>query len=121
MKAEFNDLDAPINQEAYDELISAGIDPLLAKHIAHLFIRDPLVIYDNRIELDATQNSDHFEVCVLPLYSPKVSLNSLLSIRIFNLRTGKQSDLSPLLLTRLLVGGKSYFCFILLEWALIPS
>lgn len=62
LKSSYNDLDVPINQGAYDELIEAGIDPLLARHIAHLFIRDPLVIYDNRIEIDAETNSDHFEV-----------------------------------------------------------
>lgn len=62
LKPFYNDLDVPINQAAYDELIEAGIDALLARHIAHLFIRDPLVIYDNRIEIDAEVSSDHFEV-----------------------------------------------------------
>ena len=38
-----------------------GLDELLAKHIAHLFVRDPLVIYSENIELDDTVSSDHFE------------------------------------------------------------
>jgi len=58
---EMNDLDIPINQEAYDVLVANDIDPLLARHIAHLFIRDPLVIYDKRIKLDPETSSDHFE------------------------------------------------------------
>jgi hypothetical protein len=40
---------------------SSGVDILLARHLAHLFIRDPLVIYDGKLELDDTQTSDHFE------------------------------------------------------------
>lgn len=40
-----------------------GIDDLLAKHIAHLFIRDPLVVFSEAIDLDDTTSTDHFEVC----------------------------------------------------------
>lgn len=40
---------------------AGGVDAVLARHIAHLFIRDPLVIYKERIELDNATNSDHFE------------------------------------------------------------
>lgn len=39
-----------------------GLDELLSKHIAHLFIRDPLVIFSETIEQDDTSSSDHFEV-----------------------------------------------------------
>ena len=40
----------------------AGIDDLLSKHVAHLFIRDPLVIFSELIDQDDTQSMDHFEV-----------------------------------------------------------
>ena len=40
----------------------AGIDELLAKHIAHLWIRDPLTLFSKKIELDDEKVSDHFEV-----------------------------------------------------------
>jgi len=56
-----NDLPVATNEEAYETLREAGIDHRLARHMAHLFIRDPLVIYDNRIQLDAAANMDHFE------------------------------------------------------------
>ena len=40
----------------------AGIDELLAKHVAHLFVRDPLVIFAESIDQDDCVSSDHFEV-----------------------------------------------------------
>ena len=39
-----------------------GIDPILAQHIAHLFIRDTLTVFEEKIHLDDTQDTDHFEV-----------------------------------------------------------
>lgn len=40
----------------------AGIDKLLAQHIAHLFIRDPISVFKERLNLDDENDSDHFEV-----------------------------------------------------------
>ena len=37
------------------------IDDMLAKHIAHLFIRDPLVLFSELIDQDDTTSMDHFE------------------------------------------------------------
>lgn len=42
--------------------LCVGIDKLLAQHIAHLFIRDPLSIFEEKIHLDDENESDHFEV-----------------------------------------------------------
>lgn len=39
-----------------------GIDKMLAQHIAHLFIRDPLSVFEEKIHLDDENESDHFEV-----------------------------------------------------------
>ena len=39
-----------------------GIDPLLAQHIAHLFIRDPVILFEEKLEIDDTKMADHFEV-----------------------------------------------------------
>lgn len=58
---DYNDLQHVINPDCYQMLLDAGVDVPLARHIAHLFIRDPLVIYDGSIELDDTTRSDHFE------------------------------------------------------------
>jgi len=42
---------------------AVGIDELLSKHIAHLFIRDPIVIFSELLDQDDSKSSDHFEVC----------------------------------------------------------
>ena len=42
-------------------LIEGGIDESLASHIAHLFTRDPLVIFDDAIYLDDNAVVDHFD------------------------------------------------------------
>lgn len=34
----------------------------MAQHIAHLFIRDPLTLFEEKIHLDDANESDHFEV-----------------------------------------------------------
>ncbi|KAL6079062.1 glutamate--cysteine ligase [Balamuthia mandrillaris] len=57
----FNDIDLVYDIDVYAKLMENGIDELLARHIAHLFIRDPLVIYEGKIELDDSKASDHFE------------------------------------------------------------
>lgn len=81
-RQEYNDAYAPYNESVFDRLTAAGkgffyftknygakyeantgIDDLLAKHIAHLFIRDPLVIFSELIDQDDTTSMDHFEVC----------------------------------------------------------
>jgi len=49
------------DEKAYKKLLSEGVDETLAKHIAHLFIRDPLVIYSDKIKIDDEKASDHFE------------------------------------------------------------
>lgn len=42
--------------------VFAGLDHLLAQHVAHLFIRDPLTLFEEKIHLDDANESDHFEV-----------------------------------------------------------
>lgn len=49
------------DKDVYQKLIENGVDSLLSKHFAHLFIRDPLVIYSDKIEIDDEKNTDHFE------------------------------------------------------------
>lgn len=58
---EYNDIEVVINEKYYKRLKEAGIDDQLAKHVAHLFIRDPLVIYQENLEQDNATESDHFE------------------------------------------------------------
>jgi len=42
-----------------------GVDELLATHFAHLFIRDPIVIFEETMNQDDEKSSDHFEVGII--------------------------------------------------------
>ena len=58
----YNDIPVPIDEEHYKLLRDSGVDPALSQHIAHLFIRDPLVIFDGAVkELDDETQTEHFE------------------------------------------------------------
>lgn len=60
-KPEYNDIELTIDDESYKTLRENGVDELLARHISHLFIRDPLVIFKELLNEDDSQSSDHFE------------------------------------------------------------
>eukprot|EP01134_Creolimax_fragrantissima_P005583 CFRG5583T1 len=60
-QSKYNDLPLVIKQEVYDNLKERGIDHLLAQHIAHLYIRDPLVVFAETMDQDDANQSDHFE------------------------------------------------------------
>ncbi|ORX61668.1 GCS-domain-containing protein [Hesseltinella vesiculosa] len=60
-KDKYNDLDLVYDKDIYNKLTSNGVDDLLAKHLAHLFIRDPLVIFQELLDQDDENSSDHFE------------------------------------------------------------
>lgn len=51
----------PIDPAIKQQLMSAGVDELLATHFAHLFIRDPIVIFEETMNQDDEKSSDHFE------------------------------------------------------------
>lgn len=52
-----------------DLFVVIGVDEHLAKHYAHLFIRDPLVVFQELLEQDDATSSDHFEVTFFKIYS----------------------------------------------------
>lgn len=64
-RPEYNDNDMPIDENIRDKLIKRGVDRLLATHFAHLFIRDPIVIFEETMLQDDEKSSDHFEVGLL--------------------------------------------------------
>lgn len=61
LKDEYNDVPCETNAEVYEQLRAGGLDERLARHFAHLFIRDPLVMYHGHIYIDDAAHSDHFE------------------------------------------------------------
>lgn len=60
-KPSYNDLNPPINENVLKTLKESGFDFDLANHFAHLFIRDPLVLFSERIDQDNNESMDHFE------------------------------------------------------------
>jgi len=57
----YNDNKLIFDQAIYDQLRAAGIDHLLAQHVAHLFIRDPVSVFREKINQDDDVDTDHFE------------------------------------------------------------
>ena len=47
---------------SFDAHKCIGLDDLISKHISHLFIRDPLVIFSETINQDDSTSTEHFEV-----------------------------------------------------------
>ncbi|KAG6885915.1 hypothetical protein C0993_007933 [Termitomyces sp. T159_Od127] len=60
-RPEYNDNYLPYDDNIYDRLRKHGLDDLLSKHMAHLFIRDPLVVFSETIDQDDSSSTDHFE------------------------------------------------------------
>lgn len=60
-KPKYNDIELTYDKDIYNQLMANGVDDLLSKHIAHLFIRDPLVIFNELLDQDDTTSTDHFE------------------------------------------------------------
>ena len=58
---EYNDVNSEIDKPTFDRLVKAGVDERLASHVAHLFIRDPLVIFSERVTVDDATTTEHFE------------------------------------------------------------
>ena len=58
----YNDMPIEIDEICYQDLRKAGVDPALSQHVAHLFIRDPLVIFNGAVdEVDDETQTEHFE------------------------------------------------------------
>eukprot|EP01135_Chromosphaera_perkinsii_P005544 Nk52_evm93s352 gene=Nk52_evmTU93s352 len=60
-KDKYDDINLVIDEEIFSKLEKNGIDRKLARHVAHLFIRDPLVVYKETLDQDDQNESDHFE------------------------------------------------------------
>lgn len=58
---QYNDIELKYNEEYYETMIKEGIDPPIAKHVAHLFIRDPIIVYKENLDQDDESQTDHFE------------------------------------------------------------
>lgn len=61
MGEQYNDITLVYDQDIYQQLVEAGIDHLLAQHVAHLFIRDPISLFSEKVHQDDETDTDHFE------------------------------------------------------------
>lgn len=57
----FNDIDLTLDQDLCNQLMAGGVDDLLARHVAHLFIRDPVSLFSEKLDQDDENDTDHFE------------------------------------------------------------
>jgi len=63
-KWKYNDIEIIYDEAIYQQLLDGGVDQLMAKHVAHLFIRDSVSMFSNKIKEDgdyAEDDLDHFE------------------------------------------------------------
>lgn len=51
----------PINKDYYKKLIENGISPKLSEHFCNLLVRDPLVIFSEKININDKNDMSHFE------------------------------------------------------------
>ncbi|KAH3844898.1 hypothetical protein DPMN_087164, partial [Dreissena polymorpha] len=60
----YSDIELVYDKDLYKDLINGGkfrIDDLLAKHVAHLFIRDPVSLFSEKVNQNDEVDTDHFE------------------------------------------------------------
>lgn len=57
----YNDIEVVQDTDAFHKLTENGIDHILAQHVAHLFVRDTVTLFKEKLHLDDTQDTDHFE------------------------------------------------------------
>ncbi|XP_045621617.1 glutamate--cysteine ligase catalytic subunit isoform X2 [Procambarus clarkii] len=59
--ARYNDIPVVCDKEIRQKLIDSNVDEYMAQHISHLFIRDSISLFSERIHQDDTREMDHFE------------------------------------------------------------
>ena len=60
--AKYNDIPVVIDADFYTELVNNNVDALMAQHVAHLFIRDPLILFkENVFGQEEEEETTHFE------------------------------------------------------------
>ncbi|XP_059049423.1 glutamate--cysteine ligase [Achroia grisella] len=57
----YNDIQIVHDPEIYRRLREGGIDHPLAMHVAHLFIRDTVSLFSEKVHQDDKNDTDHFE------------------------------------------------------------
>lgn len=61
LRPEYMDPNLIVDEKLKKKLIDGGMDDLLATHFAHLFIRDPIVIFNEDLKTLDLEGTNHFE------------------------------------------------------------
>ncbi|PNS16652.1 hypothetical protein CAC42_4616 [Sphaceloma murrayae] len=61
LRPEYHDPDLVVDEQLKSRLVEGGMDDLLATHFAHLFIRDPIVVFNEDLQELDLDKVDHFE------------------------------------------------------------
>ncbi|XP_055345692.1 glutamate--cysteine ligase catalytic subunit-like [Paramacrobiotus metropolitanus] len=61
MGERYNDIKMVVDEDLLKEMVDNGIDRQLALHMAHLFVRDPVSVFSEKINQDDENETDHFE------------------------------------------------------------
>jgi hypothetical protein len=56
-----HDVHCPIHRDGYDLLKDSGVPEGLAHHVASLFVRDPLVMFREKLDLNNEIHTDHWD------------------------------------------------------------
>ncbi|XP_041360661.1 glutamate--cysteine ligase catalytic subunit-like isoform X2 [Gigantopelta aegis] len=57
----YNDIELVYDKDLYQEMVDAGVEDALSKHMAHLFIRDPITLFSENVDQDDEEDTNHFE------------------------------------------------------------
>jgi glutamate--cysteine ligase catalytic subunit len=79
----YNDVPLIYDENIYKQLLDNGIDRLLSQHIAHLFIRDTISLFSEKVHQNDLEDTDHFEVNILLLFYITHVINILININIY--------------------------------------
>jgi glutamate--cysteine ligase catalytic subunit len=61
LRPEYMDPDLIVDEALKQKLVAGGMDDRLATHFAHLFIRDPIVVFSEDLDHLDPEGSNHFE------------------------------------------------------------
>ncbi|KYM80075.1 Glutamate--cysteine ligase catalytic subunit, partial [Atta colombica] len=79
----YNDVPLTYDDEIYKQLLENGIDHLLAQHIAHLFIRDSVSLFSEKVHQNDLEDTDHFEL----LWCQSLEVQNLRSRSEYNIQS----------------------------------
>ncbi|CAI9741797.1 glutamate--cysteine ligase catalytic subunit-like [Octopus vulgaris] len=60
----YNDFDYSYDAQQYGLLKAEGVDEMMSKYVAQLLVRDPIVLYKEKIDQDIMNDTDHIQTII---------------------------------------------------------